>query len=66
MTLTLSDCHNCERLLTNICAECDRARKIKIHTKCESAKKMKHLSQEDPMASEIWSRWIHGELQAPI
>lgn len=63
----LGDCHNCEQLLTKICAECERARKIKIHTKCESAKEeMKHLSEQDPMASKIWDRWINGELQAPI
>jgi hypothetical protein len=61
----LSDCYNCEQLLTEICAECERARKIKIRTKCENEKKMKHLS-EDPMASKIWSRWFHGELQPPI
>jgi hypothetical protein len=48
----LVDCYNCEQLLTKICAE------------CEHAQKMKQLS-EDPMASTIWSRWIHGELQAP-
>jgi hypothetical protein len=62
----LIDCHNCEQLLTKICAECERARKINIRTKCENAKKMKHLSEEDPMASKVWSRWFHGELQAPI
>jgi len=62
----LIDCHNREQLLAKICAECERAQKMKIRTKCENAKKMKHLSEEDPMASKIWSRWIHGELQAPI
>ncbi len=61
----LIDCHN-RKLLAKICAECERAQKMKIRTKCENAKKMNHLSEEDPMASKIWSRWIHGELQAPI
>jgi hypothetical protein len=62
----LIDCHNCEQLLAKICAECERAQKMLMRTKCEDAKKMRHLSEEDPMASKIWSRWIHGELQAPI
>lgn len=61
----LIDCPNREQLLAKICAECERAQK-KIRTKCENAKKVKHLSEEDPMASKIWSRWIRGELQAPI
>ena len=47
------DCYNCEKLLTKTCAE------------CEHAQEMEHLSEEDPMASTIWSRWIHGELRAP-
>jgi hypothetical protein len=62
----LIDCHNCEQVLSKICAECERARKTKTRTKCEYAKKKKDLSEEDPMASKIWSRWIYGELQAPI
>jgi hypothetical protein len=61
----LVDCYNCEQLLAKICAECERAQKNQICAECETARKMKHLS-EDPMASKIWSRWIHGELQAPI
>ena len=62
----LIDCHNCAQLLTKISAECERARKMKIRAKCKKGKTMKRLSEDDPMASKIWSRWIHGELQAPI
>jgi hypothetical protein len=57
-------CHNREQLVAKICAECERAQKRS--TKCENAKKVKHLSEEDPKASKIWSRWIQGELQAQI
>jgi hypothetical protein len=59
------DCYNCEQHLAKILAECEHAQKKEIRAECEKVRKMRHLS-EDPMASKIWSRWIHGELQAPI
>jgi hypothetical protein len=58
----LVDCYNCEQPLAKKCAECEHAQKKEIR---ENAQKIRHVS-EDPMASKIWNRWIHGELQAPI
>jgi hypothetical protein len=61
----LVDRYSCEQPLAKICAECENAQKKEMRAECENVRKMRHLS-DDPMASKIWSRWIHGELQAPI